>query len=112
MGNPWHREEERQRMLGLGFDGAHMCIPFQCEICWFRNLEGRNPRGESDDVYLVCIRHINLDAMLGKSPLTIRAPKRETITVLENSRLIGKTSSYHPRGPFPVRGSCGHEFGC
>jgi len=40
-------------------------------VCWFRNLEGRDPRGESDDVYLACIRRANLDAMLGKSPLTM-----------------------------------------
>jgi hypothetical protein len=53
-------------------------------------------------VYLACIWRANLDAMLGKSPLTIRAHRRETIAVLEISRLIGKTLAYHPRGPFPV----------
>jgi hypothetical protein len=53
-------------------------------------------------VCLACIRRANLDAMLGKSPLTIRAHRRETIALLENSRLIGKTPAYHPRGPFPV----------
>ena len=83
-------------------EGAHLCIPFQCKVCWFRNLEGRDPRGEGDDVYLACIRRANLDAMLGKSPLTIRAHRRETIAVLENSRLIGKMPAYHPREPFLV----------
>ena len=102
-GNPWHKEDERQKQMLTAVEGAHLCIPFQCEVCWFRNLEGRDPRrGESDDVYLACIRRANLDAMLGKSPLTIRAHRRETIGVLENSRLIGKTPAYHPRGPFPL----------
>ena len=101
-GNPWHKEDERQQQMLTAVEGAHLCIPFQCEVCWFRNLEGRDPRGESDDVYLACIRRANLDAMLGKSPLTIRAHRRETIGVLENSRLIGKTPAYHPRGPFPL----------
>ncbi len=72
------------------------------QVCWFQNLEGWDPRGESDDVYLACIRRANLDAMLGKSPLMIRAHRRETIAVLENSRLIEKTPAYHPRGPFPL----------
>ncbi len=53
-------------------------------------------------MYLACIRRANLDAMLGKSPLMIRAHRREAIAVFENSRLIGKTPAYHPRGPFPV----------
>ena len=102
-GNPWHKEDERQKQMLTAVKGAHLCIPFQCEVCWFRNLEGRDPRrGGSDDVYLACIRRANLDAMLGKSPLTIRAHRRETIGVLENSRLIGKTPAYHPRGPFPL----------
>jgi hypothetical protein len=58
----------------------------------------------------VCIRRANLDAMLGKSPLTIRAHRRETIAMLENSRLIGKTLAYHPRGPFPVGNPMGMSF--
>jgi len=101
-GNPLHKEGERQKQMLMAVEGAHLCIPFQCEVCWFQNLEGWDPRGESDDVYLACIRRANLDAMLGKSPLMIRAHRRETIAVLENSRLIEKTPAYHPRGPFPL----------
>ena len=86
----------------MAVEGAYLCIPFKCEVCWFRNLEGRDPRGESDDVYVACIRQANLDAMLGKSPLTIRVHRRETIAVIANSRLIGKTPAYSPRGPFPL----------
>jgi len=48
----------------MAVEGAHLCILFQCEVCWFRNLEGRDPRGESDSVYLACIRRANLDTML------------------------------------------------
>ena len=99
-GNPWHKESDWQEQMLTAVEGSHLCIPFQCEVCWFHNLEGRDPRGERDDVYLACIRRANLDAMLGKSPLTIRAHRTETITVLENSKLIGKTPAYHPRGPF------------
>ncbi len=110
-GNPWHKESKCQEQMRTGVEGAHLCIPFQCEVCLVRNLEGRDPRGESDEVYLVCIMRANLDAMLGKSPLTIRAHRRETIAVFENSRLIGKTPAYHPRGPFPVGNPMGMSLG-
>ena len=51
---------------------------------------------------LACIRRANLDAMAGKSPLTIRGHLVETIVVLRNAERINKTPSYHPRGPFPL----------
>ena len=55
-----------------------------------------------DNLYLTCIRRANLDAMLGKSPLTIKAHCRETLVALENAASIGKTPAYYPRGPFPM----------
>ena len=55
-----------------------------------------------DDAYLACIKRSNLDAMLGKSALTIENHARETRAAVVNARLINKTPSYHPRGPFPL----------
>ena len=106
-GNLWHKEEERQRQLTEGVEGSHLCIPFQCELCWIRNIEGRDPVPGRDDLYLICIRRANLDAMLGKSPLTIKAHRRETVAALENAASIGKTPAYHPRGPFPMSDEVG-----
>ena len=100
-GNPWHNEDARHRQMMEGVEGSHLCIPFQCEMCWYWNLEGRNPTPGKDDVYLTCIRRANLDAMLGKSPLTIRAHRSQTLSSLQNAMRINKTPSYHPRGPFP-----------
>ena len=51
---------------------------------------------------IACIRRANLDAMAGKSPLTIRGHLLETIMVLRNAERISKTPSFHPRGPFPL----------
>ena len=101
-GNLWHNEVARRRQMMEGVEGSHLCIPFQCEMCWYWNLEGRNPTPGKDDVYLICIRRANLDAMLGKSPLTIRAHRSQTLSSLQNSMRIDKTPSYHPRGPFPM----------
>ena len=94
LGNPWHKEAERRKRLSHGVDGAHMCIPFQCVICWMRNLEGRDPSIEVDDVFRACIKRANLDSMLGNSPLTIANHVRETRTVIKNAMMINKTPSY------------------
>jgi hypothetical protein len=87
LGNPWHREEERQRRLNQGVDGAHMCIPIQCKICWMRNLERRDPVVGDDDVYVACLKRANLNAMLGKPPLTIQNHAHETRSVIKKSEL-------------------------
>jgi hypothetical protein len=102
LGNPWHKEEERHRRLSQGVDRSHMCIPFQCEVCWIRNLEGRDPIAGKDNVYRACIKRAILDAMLGKSPLAIANHVRESKAVVKNAGLINKTPSFYPRGLFPL----------
>jgi hypothetical protein len=78
LGNPWHKEEERQRRLGWGVNEAHLCIPFQCKQCWMRNLESRDPNAVEDKWFLACIRQANFEAILGKAPMTIIDHLRET----------------------------------
>ena len=84
LGNPWHKEEESQRRINQGVSGAHMCIPFQCEVCWMRNLEARNPIARKDNVFVAYIKRANRDAMLGKSPLKTANHVREYRTVITN----------------------------
>jgi hypothetical protein len=84
-----------------------MCIPFQCKTCWMRNLENRDPVAGNDDVYVACIKHANLNAMLGKSPLTIQNRARESRSVVKNACLINKTPTYYARGPFPLGDAVG-----
>ncbi len=84
-----------------------MCIPFQCEVCWYRNLESKDAEVGRDDVYLACIRRSNLDAMLGKSALTIANHARESRAAVKNAVLISKTPSYHQRGPFLLADTVG-----
>ena len=38
-GSPWHNEDARQQQMMEGVEGSHLCIPFQCEMCWYWNLE-------------------------------------------------------------------------
>ncbi len=107
MGKAWHKEDERQKKLSQGAEGAHLCIPFQCKLCWMRNLEGRDPIKERDAVYLACIKRANLGVTAGKSPLTILAHLCKTTAVIRNAKLVNKMPSYYPRGPFPALDSVG-----
>ena len=105
-GNLWHNSEARMKRLNTGVKGAHACIPFQCETCWMRNLEGRDI-SKGDEAYVMCLRRANLDAMAGKAKKTILSHKDEVIRTVKNCKAIRKTPSYAPRGPFPLADSCG-----
>jgi hypothetical protein len=107
VGNTWHKKEDWRRKMMEGVDGSHLCIPFQCELCWYWNLEGREPVPGRDNVYLTCMHHANIDAMLGKSPLKIRAHRQESERAISTALAFGKTPAYHPRGPFPMADQVG-----
>jgi hypothetical protein len=106
-GNLWHKEEDRQHLMMEEVEGSHLCILFQCKLCWYRNIEKKDPTPGRDDLYFTCTRQANLDAMLEKSPLTIKAHRQEKLAALENSDSIEKTPAYHPRGPFPMADEVG-----
>ena len=84
-----------------GVEGAHLCIPFQCGVCWLRNMEGWDLNG-NNKCYLACIKHANLDAMAGKLPLTIGVHLCKTVMVTNDAALVNKTPWYPPWGPFPL----------
>ena len=52
-----------------------MGIPFECELCHFRNMMGRDPDWYShkENYTLMCIRRANLDAMWSREPSTVQA---------------------------------------
>jgi hypothetical protein len=99
-GNTWHKEEDQQQRMMEGADGSHLCIPFQCKLCWYHNLEERDPVPGRDDVYLTCICQANIDTMLGKSPLTIGAHRRQSLNTIDTALTFRKLPAYHLRGPF------------
>lgn len=106
-GNKWFRQEEREHRLNHGVAGAHLVIPFQCETCWIRNLEGRDPEPGLDDLYVSHIRRANLDAMAGKSKNTIAGHRRNVKRMLRDAMEIRKTPTTLSRGPFPLEDRVG-----
>jgi hypothetical protein len=64
--------EEDKLRFAVAQPGDHLFCPFQCELCHFRNLQGRSPQlgsGLLGDVELLkCLRRVNLDAFWSREP--------------------------------------------
>jgi hypothetical protein len=91
-------------------NGDHLTVPFQCDLCLFRNLTGRNPLegAPKDNLLLCCIRRVNLDAVWGREPATVDATLRATKQLVQLWDTVGITTPLLPsRGPFPVADSFG-----
>ena len=99
-GNPWYKQAEREERINHGIAGAHVVMPFQCENCWMKVLEGRVP-GIGDERLVACIRRVNLDAMTGKSKDTISQHVGRLRRVLKFNAKYNKTPTFEPRGPLP-----------
>lgn len=70
------------------------------------NLEGRGIM-KGDEEYVRCLRRANLDAITGKSRLTINSHKREIFANIIRCERANKTPSYPPRGPMPMEDTVG-----
>jgi hypothetical protein len=84
-------QDKREDGINHGVRGAHAFIPFQCESCWFLNLEGHLPDPRLDEVYLMCIRQANLDSMGGRSTTTIKVHAAAKKCTVANCARIRKT---------------------
>jgi hypothetical protein len=57
-----------------GRDGNHlMGVPFECDLCLFQNVCGRQPvfGNRRDQFTLTCIRRVQLDVMWAREPHTV-----------------------------------------
>jgi len=90
-------------------NGDHLLTPFQCDLCWFRNLQGRNPfEDDPKDTFLLCtLRLANLDALWGRESQTVGATLRATKQLLRQWEKVGLHPSLPPLGPYPLGDSLG-----
>jgi hypothetical protein len=73
-GNVFVNEEDKTRFFRARV-GDHVLCPFQCELCHFRNMQGRSPMkgtGVLNDAETIdLIRRANLDAFWSREATTI-----------------------------------------
>ena len=89
-------------------NGDHLMIPFQCELCHYRNLKKMDPVGDKEDVTLLrAIRRANLDAFWSREPGTVSSTKRDSLKLSKIGLDVGLPSVLPVMGPFPVEDSLG-----
>ena len=91
--------------------GDHLLTAFQCDICHFRNIQGRDPllQRHQDRSLMLCIRRASLDAFWGSRPGTVAGHLKEFKTFTRISEELGIDQPFrsHPRGPYPLEDSVG-----
>jgi hypothetical protein len=107
-GFDWRPVEDQNRFL-YARNGDHLVTTFQCDLCWFCNLQQRNPVPTlpRDDLLLCCIRCDNLDAVWGREPLTVQATLRGTKHLLRLWEQVDLKPQFPALGPFPVEDNLG-----
>jgi hypothetical protein len=85
---------------------------FQCDLCHFRNIQGRSPIGGDarDARAMVCIQRANLDALWSRETSTVKANLAVFKMICKNARdrLGYPTKKMLPNvGPFPVEDTVG-----
>ena len=101
------QSEDKLRHL-CARDGDHLLLPFQCDLCHFRNLTNRDPGQAAEDVKLiVSIRRANLDAFWAREPGTVAATRREGVKIGKLGNLMGLSMLFPAMGPFPLEDTMG-----
>jgi hypothetical protein len=107
-GFEWRPAEDQNRYIQARH-GDHLLVPFQCDLCSFRNLTQCNPlRGvPADDLLLCCIRCVNLDAVWGRESATVEATLRGTKQLVRLWGGVGLDTALPSQGPYLVEDSFG-----
>lgn len=97
-----YADDEDERRYVVGCDGAQFMLPFQCDLCVFRSLFKRDPKGgTSDKEALEVIRRMNLDLIWSREPGTID----KNLLYLNNIITTCEASGFDPElpalGPLP-----------
>ena len=83
--------EEDKARFKCERDGDHLMVPFQCDLCHFRNLKGTNPEESDvrDQNLLVHIRRAVLDSFWSREPGTVNGNRLEIVRGAMYARELG-----------------------
>lgn len=90
-------------------NGDHVIVPFQCELCHFRNVYGREPEADNykDKELFVFARKANLHSFWSREHPTVRNNLKELIRMMKTEKRFGFVCTTPPLGPFPVNNDPG-----
>jgi hypothetical protein len=85
-------------------------VPFQCDLCHFRNIMGRDPWNsrKEDHEILEYVRRATLDSFWSRETSTVTFNLREARRMEQKvADRLGMPSITPPMGPFPLDDECG-----
>ena len=92
-------------------DGDHYLVPFQCDLCHFRNMQGRDPLPTSrvDAMVMDFIRRGNLDAFWSRETKTVKANLLGLMRTYKSKEkfMLREESMFPIMGPHPLRDDFG-----
>ena len=92
------KEEDGKRFM-VARPGDNIVLPFQCDLCHFRNIKTRNSKPNTgDDVLLYYVKRANLDAFWSRERSTVQTTCREV------ARRLKFAEELHLPNPFPSKG--------
>ncbi|KAL7578000.1 hypothetical protein ACA910_007616 [Epithemia clementina (nom. ined.)] len=112
----WETTEAEQKAAEMEYlcarAGDHFMVPFQCELCHFRNIfycDPRIPSSQEDRWVMACIVQANLDAFWARRPSTVQGNLQEMNRLMQQAKdmRIQRPMASYPRGPFPVADTLG-----
>jgi hypothetical protein len=93
--------------------GDHLMVPFQCDLCHFRDINCRDPGiWPQDKLQMAAIRRAILDSFWSRALGTVAANLCKGICILKIVLELKMRSPFasYPRGPYPVHDAWGVGF--
>jgi hypothetical protein len=110
-------DEEGEALIEVGGEerylvaraGDHLMTPFQCEVCNFRNIMGRNSNLHvvEDREIMEYIRRATLDAFWARETTTVKNNAGNARRIMHALDRLKMPSLLPPMGPFPLRDDTG-----
>ena len=110
-GSEWKKEKEEERFL-CARKGDMLSAPFQCDFCWFVNLQQReaNLASPADKLLMAYIRRVNLDIMWSREESTVASTLGQFCKGRDLSLELGLKPVEVPLGPWPVEDTQGFQI--
>ena len=107
----WRRRQDKDRFMHAR-DGDMWLAPFQCDLCWFINLTGREamPGIRLDNRLLGYIRRANLDYFWSRATSTVGANFRWLKKEMKFSQELGMNPISVAMGPWPLGDQQGFQL--
>ena len=96
---------EKQSNHKTARDGDHLMTTFQCELCHFRNITGRDPTPgyPPHESMMTHTRRVNLDAFWSRSVNTVSGHRSYVQRIFKTRDKFQIPTMVPPMGPFPLR---------